>query len=209
MQSSDPLSETGRTPKPSGIDFKQAALEYVGRLNAERQHHLRTKPFYNLAYKLPKFRGSHGLDPDTQRHFCDFANMAVALELPPGARILDVACGSGWLSEYFGRLGYDVTGIDISADLIAICEDRVRGLAYGVDHETPVRCRFLVHDVEKVPLEETFDAVVCFDAMHHFEDDRAAVRNMAAMLRPGGMLFVLEGNRPPPNSAGEAELLEV
>jgi SAM-dependent methyltransferase len=172
-------------------------------------HHLRTKPFYNLAHKLPKFRGTRGMDAETHREFCDFANIAVALELPPGARILDVACGSGWLSEYFARLGYDVTGIDISPDLIRISEDRVRGLPYGVDHETPLRCRFLVHDVERAPLDEKFDALVCYDAMHHFADEQAVARHLAAMLNVGGLLFILEGTKPPQDSPGEAELLEV
>lgn len=208
MQSPDQLNETGRTPKPPGIDFKQAAIDYLGRLSEERQHHLRTKPFYNLAHKLPRYRGP-GLDADSHRHFCDFANMAVALELPPGARILDVACGSGWLSEFFARLGYDVTGIDVSPDLIAMSEERVRKVPYGADHETPLRCRFLVHDVESGALPERFDAAVIYDALHHLDDERAAVRSIAAMLKPGGMLFVMEGNRPPRGSAGEAELVNV
>ena len=211
MEPTDPgksANERGRLPKPPGIDFKKAAVDYVGHLSADREYYLRTKPFYNLANKPPKFRGE-GLDAETHRHFCDFANMAVALELPAGARILDVACGPGWLSEYFARLGYDVTGIDISPGLIAMAEERVRKVPYGADHATPLRCRFLVHDVESEPLAEQFDAAVCYDAMHHFEDEHAAVRNFAAMLRLGGMLFVLEGNRPPPHSAGEAELIDV
>jgi SAM-dependent methyltransferase len=199
----------GRLPKLEGIDYKRAAIEYPGKLDPERLHHLRTKPFYNLAHKLPKFRGTRGMDAETHREFCDFANIAVALELPPGARILDVACGSGWLSEYFARLGYDVTGIDISPDLIRISEDRVRGLPYGVDHESPLRCRFLVHDVEHAPLDEKFDALVCYDAMHHFSDEQAVARNLAAMLNLGGLLFILEGTKPAQDSVGEAELIEV
>jgi 2-polyprenyl-3-methyl-5-hydroxy-6-metoxy-1,4-benzoquinol methylase len=205
----DSAHNPGRLPKLEGIDYKQAAIDYPGKLNAERLHHLRTKPFYNLANERPKFRDSRGMDAETHREFCDFANMAVALELPPGARILDVACGSGWLSEYFARLGYDVTGIDISSDLIRISEDRVRGVPYGVDPVTPLRCRFLVHDVEGAPLDEKFDALVCYDAMHHFADEQAVARNLAAMLEVGGLLFILEGTRPPRDSRGEAELIEV
>ena len=200
--------EAGRSPKLEGIDYKKAAIEYPSKLTAERLHHLRTKPFYNLANKLPKFRGD-GMDVETQRHFCDFANMAVALDLPAGARILDAACGSGWLSEYFARLGYDVTGIDISPDLIEISQGRIRALPPNIDHETPIRCRFLVHDVELAPLGEKFDAIVCYDAMHHLEDARSAIRHLAAMLPLGGILFVLEGNRPAPDSAGQTELIEV
>ena len=200
--------DPGRSPKLAGIDFKRAAIEYPSRLSAERLRHLHTKPFYNLANKLPKFRGD-GMDAETHRHFCDFANMAVVLDLPPGARILDVACGSGWLSEYFARLGYDVTGIDISPQLIQICEERIRALPPLIDHETPIRCRFAVHDIELAALPEKFDAIVCYDAMHHLEDARSALRHIAAMIRPGGVLFILEGNRPAPGSTGEEELAEV
>jgi 2-polyprenyl-3-methyl-5-hydroxy-6-metoxy-1,4-benzoquinol methylase len=201
-------SSEGRSPKLGGIDFKRAAIEYPSKIDAERLHYLRTKPFYNLANKPPKFRGD-GMDPETHRHFCDFANMAAALSLPADARILDVACGSGWLSEYFARLGYDVTGIDISPQLIQISEERIGVLPPGIDHETKIRCRFRVHDIELGALEEKFDAIVCYDAMHHFADEKSAIRNIGAMLRPGGVLFILEGDRPPAGSAGETELAEV
>jgi 2-polyprenyl-3-methyl-5-hydroxy-6-metoxy-1,4-benzoquinol methylase len=204
----NPDDRTGRSPKLEGIDYKKAAIDYPSKLSAERLHYLRTKPFYNLANKLPKFRGN-GMDAETHRHFCDFANMAVALDLPAGARILDAACGSGWLSEYFARLGYDVTGIDISPDLVEISRDRIRVLPPTTDHETPIRCRFLVHDLERAALDEQFHAIVCYDAVHHLDDAPSAIRHLAAMVPIGGLLFILEGTRPSPGSQGETELLEV
>jgi len=191
-----------------GVDYKRAAVEYLGELSAERRHHLRTKPFYNLANKPARYKGD-GMDEDTHRHFCDFANMSVALALPPQSRILDVGCGSGWLSEYFARLGYVVKGIDISPDLIEMSRLRVDGVPYGADHETPLHCTFEVHDIELSPLNEKFDTIVCYDSLHHFEDERAVIRHLAAMLNVGGMLFILEGDRPPAGSRGEEELLEV
>jgi 2-polyprenyl-3-methyl-5-hydroxy-6-metoxy-1,4-benzoquinol methylase/glycosyltransferase involved in cell wall biosynthesis len=198
----------GRLRKLEGVDYKRAAVEYTRKLDPERHHYLYTKPFYNLSNKPPKHAGD-GMDAETFRHFCDFANVAVALALPAGARILDVGCGSGWLSEFFARLGYDVTGIDISPDLIDIARARVESVAYGADHETPLRCRFLVHDAEGSPLAEEFDAVVCYDSLHHFEDERAVVSNLSAMTRYGGALFILEGDRPEEGSETEEELLEV
>jgi glycosyltransferase involved in cell wall biosynthesis/SAM-dependent methyltransferase len=201
-------SASGRSPKLEGVDYKRAAVEYLGRLSEERRHHLRTKPFYNLAHKLPKYKGD-GLDEDARRHFCDFANMAVTLALPAGSRLLDVGCGSGWLSEYFARLGYDVRGIDISPDLVEMSRERVARVPYGVDHETPLRCAFDVHDIESAPLSERFDACVCYDSLHHFDDERAVIRNLSAMLHVGGLLFILEGERPPAGSASEEELRAV
>ena len=198
----------GRLRKIEGVDYKRAAVEYPRKLDPERHHYLYTKPFYNLANRPPKHSGD-GMDAETFRHFCDFANVAVALALPAGARVLDVGCGSGWLSEFFARLGYDVTGIDISPDLVEIARARVSSVAYGADHETPLHCRFLVHDAEGSPLAEEFDAVVCYDSLHHFEDERAVVRNLSAMTRYGGALFILEGDRPAEGSETEEELLEV
>ncbi|MFN2532121.1 MAG: methyltransferase domain-containing protein [Pyrinomonadaceae bacterium] len=198
----------GRLRKIAGVNYKRAAVDYPSKLDEERHHYLYTKPFYNLANKPPKHEGD-GMDRETFRHFCDFANVAVALALPPGSRILDVGCGSGWLSEYFARLGYDVTGIDISPELIGIATERVARVPYAVDHESPLRCRFLVHDVEDAPLFEHFDAVVCYDSLHHFEDESAVLKHLAAMTRYGGELFILEGDLPPTGSATEEELIDV
>ncbi|MGH9906696.1 MAG: methyltransferase domain-containing protein [Pyrinomonadaceae bacterium] len=143
------------------------------------------------------------------RHFCDFANMAVRLALPAGSRILDVGCGSGWLSEYFARLGYDVKGIDISPSLIEMSRERVARVPYGVDHETRLRCTFKVHDIEVAALPERFDAIICYDSLHHFEDECSVVRHLAQMLSVGGQLFILEGERPATGSASENELRAV
>ncbi len=198
----------GRMAKPAGIDYKRAAVEYPARLDAERNHYLRTKPFYNLANKPDKHHGD-GMDAETHRHFCDFANIAVTLGLPAGSRILDVGCGSGWMSEYFARLGYEVTGIDISPDLIEMSRDRLARVPFDVDHETILRCTFAVQDIEAAPLPETFDAVLCYDSLHHFEDENAVMRHLSAMLPIGGVLFILEGERPPAGSATEEELYGV
>ena len=203
-----PVDSPGRLPKIEGVDYKRAALDYPRMLDAERSYYLRTKPFYNLANKPEKHLGD-GMDAETHRHFSDFANMAVALALPAGARILDVGCGSGWLSEYFARLGYDVWGIDISDDLIRMARERVESVPYNLDHETALRCRFLTYDIEVSALAEKFDAVICYDSLHHLIDERAVFRHLAAMLDVGGLLFILEGQKPSAGSATEDELRDV
>jgi len=203
-----PARSPGRLPKIEGIDYKRAALAYPQMLDAERSYYLRTKPFYNLANKPDKHHGD-GMDAETHRHFTDFANMASVLALPAGARILDVGCGSGWLSEYFARLGYDVTGIDISEDLIQMARERVERVPYDVDHETSVRCRFLTQDIETAALPEKFDAIICYDSLHHFENERLVFRHLCSMLAIGSLLFILEGHKPSAGSPTEDELRDV
>src|SRR5436853_4060079 len=208
QQSQPTRLPNGRMPKVEGIDYKCAAVEYVDKLDDERRHYLLTKPFYNLANKPPKHAGE-GMDAETFRHFCDFANMAVTLSLPAGSRILDVGCGSGWLSEYFARLGYVVKGIDISPELIQMSRERIARVPYDVDHETVLHCTFAVHDIEQDSLDEQFDGVICYDSLHHFEDERAVIANLSALTAYGGSLFILEGDRPAPGSATEDELIDV
>jgi 2-polyprenyl-3-methyl-5-hydroxy-6-metoxy-1,4-benzoquinol methylase len=197
-----------RFKKIEGIDYKRGAAEYSRKLAPSDRYHLLTKPFYNLAHKHDRWRGD-GLDEDTRRHFCDFANLAMMLALPPGARVLDVGCGSGWLCEYFARFGYEVTGIDISQDLIEMARERLAGVPFGADHETGLNYEFLVHDIEAGALDKTFDAIICYDSLHHFEDEHAVLKNLYTMLDQWGQLFVLEGEHPPAGSATEAELRAV
>lgn len=200
--------EHGRLRKLEGIDYKRAAIDYVSKLDAERRHYLFTKPFYNLANKPPKHAGE-GMDAETFRHFCDFANIAVALSLPAGSTILDVGCGSGWLSEYFARLGYVVKGIDISPELIQMSRARLARVPYDVDHETIPLCEFEEHDIEHAPVNGQFDGVICYDSLHHFEDERKVIAHLAEATRYGGSLFILEGDRPPAGSLTEEELIGV
>ncbi len=198
------IDEPGRMPRVEGIDYKQGAREYAAALSPELSYYLRTKPFCNL-HKPIKFSGD-GMDPETARHFYDFANMASALALRADAKILDVGCGPGWVTEYFARLGYDMTGMDISEGLIQVARERLEHLPYQIDQDTPLRCRFLNHDIESAPLGEKFDAIICYDALHHFDDEQSVFRNLAAMLDIGGILFILEGHKPPAGSATEIEL---
>jgi chemotaxis methyl-accepting protein methylase len=79
-------------------------------------------------------------------------------------------------------------------------------LPYQVDQETPLRCRFITHDIEAGALDEKFDAIICYDALHHFADEKSVFRNLAAMLEIGGVLFIVEGHKPPSGSPTEIEL---
>jgi SAM-dependent methyltransferase len=97
---------------------------------------------------------------------------------PAGRGLLDAGCGTGYNLVALARLGRAV-GVDLSPEAIALCRER------GV--------RALRGSVLQLPFADAaFDAVTSFDVLYHawVSDDRAAVAEMARVLRPGGVLLV-------------------
>jgi SAM-dependent methyltransferase len=192
--------EVAPTDTAAVAAFKRNAEEYTAKLTDWQHHHLFTKPFYTVEGEV---------DLAHLRHFHDVGHLLTALDLPYGSPILDVACGPGWLSEVFYRFGYDVTGIDISEDLLQIANRRIEGLPFPPVHPpgpTP-SIRFLKRDVETEILPERFSGIVLYDCLHHFVDTAAVLRNLKAMLAPGGRLVIVEGAMPQRGSEGERDLL--
>jgi SAM-dependent methyltransferase len=95
----------------------------------------------------------------------------------PG-RLLDVACGSGRHARELAQLGWDVTGVDYSPDLLE------RARAAGIEvHEQDMRAL----DVPGAP----FDAVTClFDSIGYPQDNEGVVAALEGMRRHGGRVAV-------------------
>jgi 2-polyprenyl-6-hydroxyphenyl methylase/3-demethylubiquinone-9 3-methyltransferase len=126
----------------------------------------------------------HALNPPR------LAYVAGRIELP-GARVLDVGCGGGLLSEAMAQAGADVTGIDLAPELVRIA--RLHGLESGVEVD------YREQAVEALAAAETgsFDAVTCMEMLEHVPDPGAIVAACATLLKPGGRLFVSTLNRTP------------
>jgi SAM-dependent methyltransferase len=107
---------------------------------------------------------------------------------PPPARVLDCGCGTGWLTYFLARRGYDVVGADVSEDAIALA----RGNPPFRSGASPT---FVVADTEALSFDAEFDAVVFFDSLHHATDTAAAVRSAYRALRRGGICIALEPGR--------------
>ena len=101
-------------------------------------------------------------------------------------RLLDLGCGTGAAAIRFARLGYDVTGIDLSPSCIAqaIANARLSGQAGKVTFKIGVAERLEFPD-------NAFDAVAGFDILHHVEI-RSAVSEAFRILRPGGIAVFKE-----------------
>lgn len=108
------------------------------------------------------------------------------LGLDAGARILDVGCGWGRHSLELARLGFRVTGLDLSARLLEEAEEASR--AEGLDIE------WIRGDMRELPFSGGFDAVISmFSSLGYFaseEDDVAALRGMREAADPGGRLLL-------------------
>lgn len=102
-------------------------------------------------------------------------------DLRPGARVLDVACGSGRLLAELTRRGFEAVGLDIAPEMI----DLARAAA-------PEATSF-VADMRDFTIDEEFDAVLClYDSLNHLrtrEDLEASLRSVRAALRQGGVFL--------------------
>lgn len=105
-----------------------------------------------------------------------------------GMRVLDAGCGAGRNLVYLLRAGFDVWGVDQSADAIA----RVRRLASSLTPSSGAE-RFRVEGVEAMSFDDGSMDVVMSSAVLHFAHDEehwwAMVREMWRVLKPGGLLF--------------------
>ncbi len=131
-------------------------------------------PYYHMLYKShDEYEAKKALD-----------NLLHALNLHPGARILDLACGKGRHSRYLAEKGFDVTGLDISTSSISF--------ARQYEH---ARLAFYQHDMRFPFRANYFDAVMnMFTSFGYFKTDRdhlLTLKNVWKNLRPGG-LFLLD-----------------
>ena len=105
--------------------------------------------------------------------------------------LLDLGCGTGNHSIPLARRGYDVTGVDLSADMIRIAS-RKKDL-------TEVATTFVQGDIRTVALGTTFDVVVImFAVLGYLIDDAdvaAGLANVRRHLRRGGLLLLDVWNR--------------
>ena len=106
------------------------------------------------------------------------------LELAPGARLLDLACGHGRHAQELARRGFRVTGVDSSPRSLELA----RAAAGGLDVE------YVLGDMREIEYDGEFDAVVnLFTAFGYFEEEdenQEVLNRVARALRPGGSFLI-------------------
>ena len=109
-----------------------------------------------------------------------------AAQAAKGRLVLDAGCGTGYGSRLLAAGGArEVIGVDIAR---AVLETVAPGM--------PESVRLQTGDLRKLEFEDdTFELVVCFEVIEHFEDPFTVLDELVRVLAPGGLLLVSSPNR--------------
>ena len=117
-------------------------------------------PYYHILYK--------NRNEEEAQVFMD--NITHYLNMPENGTILDLACGKGRHSIYLNKLGYQVTGVDLSENSIVIATE-----------SSNESLRFKTHDMRE-PMNETYDAVFnLFTSFGYFDTYEDNVKTLKAI----------------------------
>lgn len=98
-----------------------------------------------------------------------------------GIKVLDVACGTGVLFPDYLKTGADITGIDISENMVKTAREKFPDV------------KIICGDATDFPLEEKFDAIMIYNAFPHFDEPEKLINNLAEALDSNGRLSIAHG----------------
>jgi len=162
------LAEAGAGTSPRRSPRKRQALELFEGLPAR----------YDRTGAVMSF----GQDPRWRRA------LVSAIDPTPGARVLDVATGTGMVALALARRGCTVVGLDQSPDMLAVAQAKLNAAP-----DLAGQVSFVRGEAERLPFASgSFDAVT-FTYLLRYVDDRAAtLAELARVVRPGGRIAMLE-----------------
>ncbi len=153
------------------------------------------REFYERYYELVPSSPVHtlfcerafGLDLG-QHGFADLAQLDALIEatdMRPGQPVLDVGCGDGRIAEYLSdRTGAYVTGLDYIPEAIRVARERTAAKAE--------RLAFVVGDLNALDLPaQSFGVILSIDTIYFSQDYARTIGQLAAALRPGGLMVFL------------------
>jgi 2-polyprenyl-3-methyl-5-hydroxy-6-metoxy-1,4-benzoquinol methylase len=127
------------------------------------------------------------------------------LNLKPGERVLDIACGNGLTSRRMAAMGAEVVGVDFSREMIARARRRTAENTGGLTFE-------VVDATNEVALlalgEGQFDAALCAMALFDMAEIDPLMRSLPRLLRPGGR-FVFSVLHPCFNNSHVVQMAEM
>lgn len=130
------------------------------------------------------FKPLHDLNPVRLQFIEDCAEVA-------DARVVDVGCGAGLLSEALAAAGAEVVGIDLAEKPLKVARLHL--------HESGLEVDYRRISVEALAAEEagSFDTVTCLEMLEHVPDPESVVASCYQLLKPGGRCVFSTINRTP------------
>ena len=130
------------------------------------------------------FKPLHDLNPVRLQFIEDCAEVA-------NARVVDVGCGAGLLSEALAAAGAQVVGIDLAEKPLKVARLHL--------HESGLEVDYRRVSVEALAAEEagSFDTVTCLEMLEHVPDPESVVASCYQLLKPGGRCVFSTINRTP------------
>ena len=105
------------------------------------------------------------------------------------ARVVDVGCGGGILTEALARRGATVTGVDLAKKSLKVAQ------LHALDQGLTIDYRCVAVEALAAEQPASFDRVVCMEMLEHVPDPQSVVSSCAALARPGGWVFFSTLNR--------------
>jgi ubiquinone/menaquinone biosynthesis C-methylase UbiE len=108
-----------------------------------------------------------------------------------GRRVLEMACGRGGFSRLLAARGARMFGADFSSTALQIA----RGKSGYAEAQPGIRLELTQADAQNLPYaSNSFDMIVSCETIEHLPDPSVALREMARVARPGGLLFLTTPN---------------
>src|ERR1700735_3567096 len=107
------------------------------------------------------------------------------------ARVIDVGCGGGILSEAMARGGARVLGIDLSQAVLDVAE------LHALEAKLAIEYRAIAAEELAAASPRSFDLVTCMEMLEHVPDPAATLAALATLVKPGGNVIVSTLNRKP------------
>ena len=120
------------------------------------------------------------------------------LAAAPGARALDLCCGTGDIAFALARRGAETTGLDFSEKMLEVAAARIPRLKSRSHNSQIPAPRFIRGDAQQIPFpDSTFDIVTVGYGLRNLASWERGLEEMVRVARPGARLIVLDFGKPP------------